>query len=87
MWIESSAASEGKLSLSDGLSTKSIWEVNGTSGGVQAGTQNTDIIVFLRAGDSASISSNQSYLVLDASYRQIADVNGALVNPLGFSPQ
>lgn len=87
MWIQATAATEGKLTLSDGLSTKSIWEVNGQAGNVAGGTQSADIIVFLRAGDSASISTNQTYITLDATYRQIADINGTLVNPLGFNPQ
>ena len=87
MWIEATLATEGKLTLSDGLSTKSIWEVNGQAGGVSQGTQNADLIIYLRAGDSASLSSNSGILTLDATYRQIADVNGTLVNPLGFNPQ
>lgn len=87
MFIQATAAAEGKLTLSDGLSTKSVWEVNGVVGNVAAGTQSIDMVIFLRSGDSASLSSNQSFLTLDASYRQIADLNGNLINPLGFSPQ
>jgi hypothetical protein len=86
--IEAPAVAEVKLTISDGLTTKSVWESNGFVGATaRGGGQNADVIIFLRAGDSASISSNQTYASLDANYRQIADVNGNLVNPLGFNPQ
>jgi len=73
-------------SISDGLSTKQIWKVSTPSiGAVVAAEDNQDFVVFLRAGDSVSISSNSSNAKLSAFWRQIADVNGNLVNPLGFT--
>jgi len=80
----------GNLVLSDGLSTKSIWLVQGL-GTTTADTEaiaNVDIIVFLRAGDSltGSVSATGTE-VFHITLRQVADVNGNLVNPVGFTPQ
>lgn len=69
--------------MSDGLSTKMIW--NQSLGG--NGSLEFDFIVFLRAGDSLSgeTASVNSFLI--GSSRQVADVNGNPVNPVGFTPQ
>ena len=42
-------------------------------------------IVFLRAGDSLKQATTASSITMATVYRQIADVNGNLVNPLGFT--
>ena len=77
-----------KFQMSDGLSTKIVWEVD-TIGGA---TNNYvavpfDFTVFLASGESISAKSDSTVDVLAGSYRQVADVNGALVNPSGFTPQ
>lgn len=74
-----------KFTMSDGFTTKDIWEMGVTLG---AGTANHnavafDFTVFLKAGDSlGAVCSSASRLA--GSYRQIADINGNLVNPSGF---
>ena len=76
------------LSMSDGLTTKTIWgleTVNTT--GEYISSENVDVLVFLSAGDSISAISNSVNANFLGSSRQIADVNGTLVQPVGFTPQ
>jgi len=77
---------EAKIAITDGLTTKPIWELN-TSGSSSEGDVATshEMIVFLRSGDSLIASSSTTNMRLDVVWRQIADVNGNLVNPLGFT--
>ena len=81
------ATFEADLKISDGLTTKTIYRffvrANATTG--IALTDNNQSIVFLRAGDSLTATSNDANVVMSNSWRQIADVNGNLVNPLGFT--
>jgi len=68
--------------INDGSSTKIIREFDGTTSTDQVFS--FDDIVFLRAGDSlqATTTSTDAYIYLFT--RQIADLQGNLVNPLGF---
>lgn len=76
------------LQMSDGLSTKNIWSLNCTAGSTDLGLSNNfDLIVFLGSGESISAVSNNTDSYCVGSSRQIADVNGNLVNPSGFNPQ
>jgi len=74
------------LNITDGLSTKKIWAVfllsDNSSHDVET---SNDFVVFLRAGDTLTGTTSNSRVFLDVTYRQIADVNGNLVNPLGFT--
>ena len=45
-----------------------------------------EFIIFLRAGDKLAVT-NTAGANFFGSYRQVADVNGVLVNPSGFTPQ
>jgi len=74
--------------LSDGLSIKTIWSQSiPNTAGVYGVTISYDFIVFLAAGEDISGTSNTVDANLLGSARQIADVNGTLVNPVGFNPQ
>jgi hypothetical protein len=86
-FIESGASAKtANIYLDSGITTKIIWEVNTPSTGQNTGTFADDsFTVFLRAGDSLKAVTNNTAAVLDVWYRQIADVNGNLVNPLGFT--
>ena len=44
-------------------------------------TQPIDFIVFLKAGDSLVMESTQTTITLSGVARQIADVNGNLIDP------
>lgn len=76
------------FTMSDGLSTKTIWKANVRQAGTSFGSGQVqfDFIVFLASGESISaVASDGASMV--GSYRQIANVNGDLVNPSGFTPQ
>jgi hypothetical protein len=70
------------MSLSDGLSTKQIYAQ------FSSGTESElfDFTVFLRSGDSLSGNATGAATLLGSS-RQVADVNGNLVYPVGYTPQ
>ena len=75
-----------RVQLNDGLGTKDIWVMRtaGTTSSIAA-VEADDFVVFLRSGDSLQITTTSNDGRIAISYRQIADVNGNLVNPLGFS--
>ena len=84
----SAGGNEASIRLSDGLSTKSVWqmEFGGDTDPLSAALQ-LDLIVFLAAGETVSAVSNNSVVRMTGSSRQIADVNGVLIQPSGFTPQ
>lgn len=76
------------LDMSDGLSTKTVYKLEHIAGGtVLTYAVAYDFTVFLDSGDSviAKVSSANAYHL--GSARQVADINGALINPNGFNPQ
>ncbi len=88
VYSETTAQALAEVKLSDGLSTKNLFSLSVQgSGSYTYQSLPFDLIVFLRSGDSVSISSNAARNFVRMSYRQIADVNGNLVNPNGFTPQ
>lgn len=76
------------FSMSDGTSSKKVFGGDYiASGNESAWAVAYDFNVFLRSGDSLTASSTSSRASVIGSTRQIADVNGNLVNPVGFTPQ
>ena len=78
------------LAITDGLSSNTIWALpfNNSAGAsaVTTVTAEQSFVVFLRSGDSLTYNSPLAVnSQTSAWYRQIADVNGTLVNPLGFT--
>jgi|TARA_A100001015_G_scaffold68460_1_gene75764 hypothetical protein len=76
------------FTMTDGVSSKRIY--GGTyeaSGNESAWGIAYDFTVFLRSGDSISAVSTSAKGAVVGSIRQVADVNGVLVNPAGFTPQ
>ena len=76
----------GNISITDGLTSKPIW----VSASETAGTDiNFNVsfkgVVFVRSGDTVTGNTAAATNSLFVNYRQIADLNGNLVNPLGFS--
>ena len=74
---------EGSINLTDGITTKKIYALKGfrTSGNANPIAVPFDFIVFINAGDSCTITSDSATCFMGSS-RQIADINGNLVNPL-----
>jgi len=86
--IDGAAARSANINITDGLGSKIIWEVNiagtGLTGSYSTVTENK-FVVFVRSGDSIRVTTDNAAIIADVWYRQIATVNGTLVNPLGFS--
>ena len=74
------------FSLSDGSTSKNIagMEVTPTTNNFAVWTY--DFVVFLPSGHSLSAISDSADTVAQGSTRQIADINGTLVQPVGFTP-
>lgn len=83
----SSHTSFPRVYITDSLTVKPIWSVAGNAAAATPTAQTSDDeIVFLKAGESLVL---QTYADQKAALwvRQVADVNGTLVNPSGFTPQ
>ena len=73
--------------MSDGFTSKRMWESELVATGASTApfmVVDFDKIFFLRAGDSLSVITS-SVSRFDGSVRQVATVNGTLVNPSGFT--
>ena len=76
------------LQIDDGSSSAVIWEFNSsstTADAIVTSVADNRSVVFLRAGDTLKAESNNTLAIIDVWYRQVADVSGNLVNPLGFT--
>jgi len=73
------------LNMTDGASTKKLYGVDMGSTAGNAVSVPFDEVIFLASGESviAVVSANASFI---GSSRQIADINGTLVQPVGFTP-
>jgi hypothetical protein len=83
----STPAGNCRIYINSGITTKTIWQKSNLGGAINdlpSTTQET-FVVFLRSGDSLVAVSGIGGSVLDVWYRQLADLNGNLVNPLGYS--
>jgi hypothetical protein len=84
----SGATTTTALSMSDGITPKDVWRHDLVSiSGTYAVAVTVDIIAFLATGISISATSDSANAVFTGSIRQVANVNGDLVNPSGFNPQ
>jgi len=75
------------FTLTDGSTNKIIYSAVGQAPGDTGGVINYDFVVFLAAGESLTATGSTSAISLRGCSRQIADVNGNLVNPSGFVSQ
>jgi hypothetical protein len=73
------------IQLSDGLSTKVLYSILAATGANYQVPY--DYTVFLAAGESITGISSNANVALVGSVRQVADVNGNLVYPSGYTPQ
>lgn len=72
-----------KIKLTDGTTTKDIVDVTTQASIASAGLQvvNQDFIVKIEAGESLVVESNDLRAGFTGNTRQIADIQGNLVNP------
>lgn len=83
--VSASNNDTANIFITDGLASKVIWDLdnsNASSDNQLLGSN--EFYVFLRAGDDLRANVQNVGVKLSVSYRQVADVNGNLVNPLGF---
>lgn len=78
-----------KLNLDDGVTTKTFWQIGGLTGTTSVAVEQTiNQVFFLPTGITLSVTcSTNNYTVASGSIRQVADVNGTVVLPSGFTPQ
>jgi hypothetical protein len=83
----SSAFTTVSFGMTDGLSSKNIWqnEIPTTTANERI-NGNYDFVVFCAAGISVTARADANSFI-SGSTRQIADINGVLINPVGFNPQ
>tara|TARA_B100000212_G_C27367891_1_gene531139 strand:+ start:387 stop:950 length:564 start_codon:yes stop_codon:yes gene_type:complete len=76
-----------RVRITDGASFKNvwIWSTVGQAGTAPEAITSAEFTVYLRSGDSLTAQSLAASETLNIWYRQIADVSGNLVNPLGFT--
>lgn len=81
--VDSGAARAGSMTISDGFTTKTIFRIdNNTAAGASAFQAiPIDYIIKVAAGESVTINSFTAQVEFSGSSRQIADINGNLVNP------
>lgn len=88
--IGTGPATNNQITMTDGATTKVILKFTTESGGsTSTAPQSINIIdftCFLGVGESISAVSNNALAFLDGSVRQVADANGTLVQPVGFTP-
>jgi hypothetical protein len=81
-----STNNEAKIQLSDGSTTFNIVDFTMIASGTALRmNQHYDFIAYLDAGDSLIANSNATGAVITGSYRQVADKQGNIVNPVGFA--
>ena len=81
------ATRSASFTMSDGLSTKTIWELENPGFIEQTMAVNVELTVFLDSGESISAVTNNADSTIAGSVRQIADISGDIVNPSGFVSQ
>ena len=81
------ATNNGQISLGDGATDKIIFKLNKNTATAFNSIENMkfDMTVFLRSGDNIKVACGNSTNMV-GSYRQIADSNGTLIQPVGFLP-
>lgn len=71
---------QASFSMTDGVSTKTIWQLTSDGTGQSS---SFDLIIGVATGITLSATANASS-INGGSFRQIADAQGALVNPVGL---
>ena len=75
-----------KISITDGVSTKPVYQIDDVNTTSDAPViVPFSFVVYLRSGDSVVQSVTGVTFTINTTFRQIADINGNLVNPLGYS--
>ena len=86
-FITTTTGGANQIRIYDGSTFKDVWYFNNstTVTGDQDGLAEGKFVVYLRSGDILGAKTYNPAARLSIWYRQIADVSGNLVNPLGFT--
>jgi len=87
MLSNGSATSAARFDFDDGSTTKVVWSLQIGATATHPLSESYDFVAYLNAGETISAVSNGSGTFNNGSVRQIADINGTLVQPVGFTPQ
>jgi hypothetical protein len=83
----SSTNKEASINATDGVTPKKIFHVEiSDNNNISNQVIPFDLVVFVNTGESIQAQASSSSFIT-GSTRQIADVNGTLVQPVGFTPQ
>ena len=82
-----SAYEQASVVINDGSTDKVLVIYRGLIGGFAITQTSFDFNVWLSLGDSLKIISGSGNVIIGGCSRQIADSNGTLVQPVGFTPQ
>lgn len=85
--INDASTADHFYAITDGLTVTKVWQISGGLGSGGEIVLENKFIVFLRAGDSFTVTGANTNFIANTWYRQVATINGTLVNPLGFTPQ
>jgi len=83
----SNASAAAKLEIFDGSAANVIFNVNNVGSEGNTAFSIPTFFVFLRAGDILRGVSPNGSTPMSITTRQVADINGTLVQPTGFTPQ
>jgi len=73
------------ITCNDGSTTKTVWELTVNATGIASVfAEVVDLTFFARAGDSFAVTADTA-AKFGGSVRQVADVKGNLVQPVGFT--
>ena len=83
-----SATRKITFSITDGSTTKIVTGMGNPSSGGINGVQSVqfDFTIYLNSGDSATVTTEANCAFI-GSVRQVADINGNLLNPTGFTSE
>ena len=87
--IGANSTSNNNISITDGASTGILWQdsMDTGTGAVFATNVAFDFVVFVNSGETLRVISSAVDCVIAGSIRQVADLQGNLVNPSGFSSE
>ena len=75
------------ISITDGTTTRSPISFNSQNAVTDTIQQRLDLYFFVAAGETLQQFSNNLGASIRSTVRQVADVNGNLVNPVGFTSE
>jgi len=87
VYASSGAQADAQFNINDGSTNKIVWSSSIPLSSVALAVSNPfDIVFWLNVGDTLSGIASATGVII-GSARQIADTNGTLIQPTGFTPQ